>query len=107
MEENSTVDELATLARRLEQQISAYEKLHVEEIKRFQEQFEAFQRIQTDELQMLRQQLAKLAEEITAVRGSILTSDGSLGIATSEPTLSRRDLLTGKLPPYRPPHHEE
>lgn len=108
MEENSTLEELATLARRLQQQIAAYEKLHTEEIKRFQEQFEAFQRIQADELQMLRKQLLQFGEEIAAVKESVAQSEEDSDIAASaKATLSRRDLLTGKLPPFRPQHHQE
>ena len=101
------MEELETLARRLEQQIAAYEKLHTEEIKRFQEQFEAFRRIQADELQMLRKQLAQLSEEIAAAKESISQSDADENAASSaEPAVTRRDLLTGKLPPFRPPYHQ-
>ena len=96
------LEELETSARRLEQQLSAYEKLHTEEMKRFQEQFEAFQRIQADELQMLRKQLGQLEEEIAALKDTVLRSMDENAPTSAEPTLTRRDLLTGKMPPFRP-----
>ena len=97
------IEELEIQARRLEQQIAAYAKLHSEEIMRFQEQFAAFQRIQAEELQMLRKQIAQFAEEIAAVKESVSQSNADESeIASSQSTLSRRDLLMGKLPPYRP-----
>jgi len=97
------IEELEIQARRLEQQIIAYEKLHTDEIKRFQEQFEAFQRIQAEELQMLRKQLAQFAEEIAAVKESPLQSNADESeTASPQSTLTRRDLLMGKLPPFRP-----
>jgi len=97
------IEELETQLRRLEQQVAAYEKLHTEEIKRFKEQFGAFQRIQTDELQMLRKQLAQFAEEIAAAKESAAQSvaDDS-EMDSPQSTLTRRDLLMGKLPPFRP-----
>lgn len=97
------IEELELQARRLEQQISAYEKLHTEEFKRFQEQFEAFQRIQTDELQMLKKQLAQFAKEIAAIKESALQANAEASeMDSSESNLTRRDFLKGKLPPFRP-----
>lgn len=97
------IEELEIHARRLEQQIAAYEKLHTEEFKRFQEQFEAFQQIQTDELQMLKKQLAQFAKEIAAIRESALQANADANeMDSTESTLTRRDLLKGKLPPFRP-----
>lgn len=94
------LEEMETLARRLEQQISVYEKLHADEMKKFQEQFETLQRIQADELQMLRKELAQLKEGIAAIKAAAASE--SADDEPAEPTLTRRDLLTGKMPPLRP-----
>jgi hypothetical protein len=95
------LEEMESLARRLEQQLTAYEKLHVDEMKRFQEQFAALQRIQADELQMLRHELEQIKTEIAAVIESMPES-GVRDEEPSPPTLTRRDLLTGKMPPLNP-----
>ncbi len=97
------LEEIENLARRLEQQLVTYAKLHADEMNRFQEQFDAFQSIQADELQMLRQELAQLKQEIAEVKESVTQSMPAEGAPVStEPTLTRRDLLTGKMPPLKP-----
>ena len=90
-------DALDVQARRLEQQIAAFEKLHGDELKRFEAQLAAYRQMQSDELQMLRGQLAALQDEIRRAGDMPATTpDEPAAVALK---LSRRDLITGKLPP--------
>ena len=95
------LEEIETLARRLEQQLAAYEKLHADEMKKFREQLDAFQNIQADELRMLGNELAQLKEELAAVKQAA-TQNASAESVLPPGTLTRRDLLTGKMPPLNP-----
>jgi hypothetical protein len=97
--------ELEDLARRLERQLESYEKLHKDEMKRFQEQFEAFQRIQADELEMLRSELAQLKQEIAMFESEpkqTLTAAAPNEPARVGSPITRRDLLTGNIPTFKP-----
>lgn len=89
-------DALEAQARRLEQQIAAFEQLHADELKRFEEQLATYRRLQNDELQMLRDQLAALQDEIR-MAGEAQAKQAA------EPSpvalkITRRDLITGNLP---------
>jgi hypothetical protein len=102
IEENQVIAELKETAQ-IDHQLATYVKLHAEEMQRFQEQFAAFQRIQADELQMLQSELNQLKQEIALLEDKetkhTSVSPSSQGeSARLEPTLSRRDLLTGKIP---------
>ncbi len=100
------LSELEELARRLEQQILSYEKLHADEMKRFEEQLAAYRNLQNDELQMLRNELAQLKGEIEHLREGEPADDAKpapnppdpavAGLATL--AVTRRELLTGKIP---------
>ncbi|MBI5302222.1 MAG: hypothetical protein HY868_08800 [Chloroflexi bacterium] len=62
--------EIQDLARRLEQQLTAYEHLHTDELKRLQDQIAAFQHLQNDEFQMLRNELSQLKQALGAIEES-------------------------------------
>lgn len=99
--------ELEDLARRLEQQLVSYERLHMDEMIKFQDQFQAFQRIQADELQMLRKELDQLKQEIAALKQEEMNRapaamSSQAAPARREQTITRRDLLTGKIPIFDP-----
>jgi hypothetical protein len=79
--------------------------LHADELKKYQDQFTAFQRLQTEELQMLRDELEQLNAEIAALKEveAKPTADAAPTAASSgqvEMTITRRDLLTGKIRPH-------
>ncbi len=101
------LSELEDLARRLEQQIESYEKLHADEMKRFEEQLQAFQRIQADELKMLRDELDQIKREIAASKEeqaerAPTSAPSQAEMSRLEPTITRRDLLTGNIPVFNP-----
>lgn len=83
--------DLENALRRMEQQITAFEKLHHAELQRFQEQFETYQRLQNDEIQMLRAQLQKLDTEIAQLRA---LADEPTPATPPTPGVTRRDFLT-------------
>ena len=86
---------LDDLARRLEQQITSFQKLHADELNRLQEQLDTYRRLQNDELEMLRDELKQLKEEM-AHRQANVTETPAETLAGPQPrTLTRRDLLTG------------
>jgi hypothetical protein len=58
--------DLETQVRRLEQQLSAFEKLHANELKDFQEKLAAYMRLQADEVRQLHEQLAELRRAVEA-----------------------------------------
>ena len=97
--------ELADLARRLEQQMVSYEKLHADEMKRFEQQLAAYRNLQNDELQMLRDELAQLKGEIEQLKQEESTHETTSASMPTQPavahanlTVTRRELLTGKIP---------
>ncbi len=98
------LSELQELARRLEQQVTAFEKLHTDEMKRFQEQFETLSRLQNDELAMLRKELKQLQDEVARLQSQepepprVVAPPDTLP-ARAALTLTRRDLITGNLHP--------
>lgn len=99
------LSELEDLARRLEQQIVSYEKLHADEMKRFEEQLAAYRNLQNDELQMLRDELAQLKGEIEQLKQGESTDETASATRPTQPTVAhanlavtRRELLTGKIP---------
>jgi hypothetical protein len=99
------ISELQDSARRFEQQITAFEKLHVDEMKRFQEQFGTLQRLQSDELQMLRDELQRLKAEIEALRTQELDQPREdpppeMPLDEAARTLTRRELITGNIHPH-------
>ncbi len=101
------VSELQDLARRLEQQIISFEKLHADEMKRFQEQFETIQRLQNDELQMLRKELKQLQDEVALLQAqepepepkATPLAPPEIPSPRAELTITRRELITGNLRP--------
>ncbi len=100
------LSELEDLARRLEQQLISYEKLHADEMKRFQQQLAEYQRIQADELEMLRNELTQLKQEIALLKDSQakqpLTAAPQPEPARVGSPITRRDLLTGNIPTFNP-----
>ncbi len=99
------IAELENLARRLEQQLASFEKLHADELKRFEEQLAAYRRLQNDELQMLRDELTQLKDEIALLKAAearraeeAASSESASGPV--ELTVTRRDFLTGSMPPF-------
>ena len=95
------IAELEDTARRLEQQITSFEKLHTDELQRFAEQLAAYCKLQTDELQMLRAELQQFADEIARLKAA--EAERAESAATPVVlTLTRRDLLTGHVPPFNP-----
>ncbi len=106
------LSELEDLARRLEQQILSYEKLHADEMKRFEEQLATYRHLQDDELQMLRDELKQLKGEIEHLK--LAEPEDAAAQTMSQPappaaraalTLTRRELLTGKIP--LPSHRQD
>ena len=97
------LSETQDLARRLEQQLIAYEKMHADEIKRFQEQLANLQSVQSYELQMLRDELAQLKQELAALKEQEpeqpVQSAPDADAPRVEMTITRRELLTGNLRP--------
>ncbi len=98
------LSELQELARRLEQQVTSFEKLHTDEMKRFQEQFETLSRLQDDELAMLRKELKQLQDEVARLQTQESEPPRVVVPPDTFPArpafkLTRRDLLTGHLRP--------
>ncbi len=94
------VSELADFARRLEQQLTAFEKLHMDELARIQEQLDAYLKVQNDELEMLRTELRQLQDRIAAMNDPEPAASATPPLARPEaeaPTLTRRDLITGNV----------
>jgi hypothetical protein len=92
-------------ARRLEQQINAFERLHTDELQRFESQLAAYRQMQADELNQLRDQLQRLIDEIAAVQARETEAAVDQPPAELEPVqlgVSRRDLLTGSIPSFGP-----
>ncbi len=98
------ISELELQARRLEQQLAAFEKLHADEMQRFEEQLAAYRRLQSDENQMLREQLQQLKDEIAALKDrEAAAGAGSPEARPAAPvewTVTRRDIITGNIPPF-------
>ena len=86
---------LDDLARRLEQQITSFQKLHADELNRLQEQLDTYRRLQNDELEMLRDELKQLKEEMALLQANVTETPAEPPPAPQPPTLTRRDLLTG------------
>ena len=97
------LSETENLARRLEQQLTAYEKMHADEIKRFQEQLANLQSVQSYELQMLRDELAQLKQELAALKEQEPEQPAESAADTNSPrvemAITRRELLTGNFRP--------
>jgi DNA-binding transcriptional MerR regulator len=100
--------EILDLARRLEQQLTVYAQLHASELGKIQEQLEQCRRLQNEELQMLRDELKQLKEECarleTEPAARITEPAPSQAPRRIELTITRRDLLTGNLPPFNQKH---
>jgi hypothetical protein len=58
--------DLNTQVRRLEQQLSAFEKLHAKELRELQEKLAAYMRIQAEEVRLLHEQLDELKRAVEA-----------------------------------------
>ncbi len=58
--------DLPTQVRRLEQQLTAFEKLHAGELKDFHDKLAAYMRLQADEARQLHEQLAELKRAVEA-----------------------------------------
>lgn len=87
-------------ARRLEQQIASFEKLHSEELAHFQEQLETYQRLQNDEMKMLRDQLQRLKDQIAELQAQSV--EPSEPAAPHRPGITRRDFLVSSLHSIEP-----
>ena len=100
------ISELELQAKRLEQQLAAFEKLHADDLQRFEEQLATYRRLQNDEIQMLREQLQQFKSDIASLK----ERGASSGAAASpnqtavpvELTVTRRDVITGNIPPFKP-----
>ncbi len=93
--------DLEELAQRLEQQLSTYERMHVEELERFRKQWDALQQIQSDELRMLRDELNQLKQELAAMQNPAEPAEPQVQIAQPvELTITRRDFITGNYAPH-------
>ena len=57
--------DMDTQVRRFEQQLSAFEKLHANELNEFQEKLAAYMRLHADEVKLLREQLGELKQSLT------------------------------------------
>lgn len=88
---------LDDLARRLEQQITSFQKLHADELNRLQEQLDTYRRVQNDELEMLRDELKQLKDEIALLEISVAEPPADMPSTPQPRMLTRRDLLTGNL----------
>jgi hypothetical protein len=58
-----------TQARRFEQQLRAFEKLHAEELQALEARLAAYMRLHADEVKLLREQLDELRQVIRAATG--------------------------------------
>jgi len=56
--------DMDTQVRRFEQQLSAFEKLHANELNEFQEKLAAYMRLHADEVKLLREQLGELKQAL-------------------------------------------
>ncbi len=102
------ISELEDSARRLDQQLVAFERLHTDELKRFQDQLETYRRLQNDELQMLRDEVKQLKDELARLRaqGPVPAAPPTVPHIPSGRvalTITRRDFITGNL---RSPDHD-
>ncbi len=95
------LSDLQESARRLEQQITSFEKLHTDELKHFQEQLETYRRLQADELQMLRDQLKRFNEEIALLQAQ-QAEPPPVQAPPPTPGISRRDFLASTLKTIEP-----
>ncbi len=99
--EDELLTDLEELAQRLEQQLSTYERMHVEELERFRKQWDALQQIQSDELRMLRDELNQLKQELAAMQNPAESAEPQVQIAQPvELTITRRDFITGNYAPH-------
>jgi hypothetical protein len=96
------LSDLQESARRLDQQITSFEKLHGEELKKFQEQLETYQRLQNDEMQMLRDQLKRLKDEIVVLQTQTVETPKPAMPLPHDPGISRRDFLVNTLHTIEP-----
>ncbi|MBI5029374.1 MAG: hypothetical protein HZB51_02515 [Chloroflexi bacterium] len=97
------LSEIEDLARRLEQQLTAYERMHLDELKNLQEQLATFQRLQHDEMQMLRDELSQLKQELAAYKKAEPERQQAAAVdaASTRPVelgITRRELITRNLP---------
>jgi hypothetical protein len=58
--------DLETQVRRFEQQLSAFEKLHADELKDFREKLAIYMRLHADEVKLLREELAEVKRALAA-----------------------------------------
>ena len=99
------MSDLDLQARRLEQQINAFERLHTDELQRFESQLAAYRQLQADELNQLRDQLRRLTENIAAIQSCEAEAAANHLPADLEPVqlgVSRRELLTGNMQSFSP-----
>lgn len=97
---------LESMLRRFEQQLTAFEKLHADELKGFEEKLATYMRLHADEVKFLREELAELRKELAArEEESGLTSSTVRSQSQARPPadhavepaarLNRRDFLSG------------
>ena len=58
--------DLETHVQRFEQQLSAFEKLHADELKDFREKLAIYMRLHADEVKLLREELAEVKKALDA-----------------------------------------
>ena len=74
--------DIDTQVRRFEQQLSAFEKLHADELNEFQEKLAAYMRLHANEVKFLREQLSELKQSL---KQQALSNDSRSQAADSEP----------------------
>ncbi len=103
-----SIAEADTLIRRFEQQLTAFEKLHTDEVKGMEEKLAIYKKLHADEVQLMREELARLKEQVQALKAQAAEGNIPMEPPRKAPkpilslrrraTLSRRDLLLGWLP---------
>lgn len=73
--------DLETQVQRFEQQLSAFEKLHADELKDFQEKLEIYMRLHADEVKLLREELAEVKKALDARLNAPIAAHSSVLVA--------------------------
>jgi polyhydroxyalkanoate synthesis regulator protein len=94
------LSDLQDLARRLEQQLKTYERMHTDELKRFQDQWIALAQVQSDELKMMCEELDQLKQELAALQDQSASAEPVATASPVELTITRREFITGNFMPH-------
>ncbi len=91
-----TLTEADALIQRFEQQLSAFEKLHADEVKGMEEKLALYRQLHADEVKMLHEELARLKDEVETLKARAAKANEASPPAVAP--VSRRELLLGWLP---------